>query len=517
MKQNFVHSSFEKQVKKSPNLLAIFCGSNSLTYDQLNKKANSLAHHLIQIGVTRNTLVGISISRSIEFVVAILAVLKAGGAYVPIDLCSPPERLKLITNDARLVAIITQTSNLSRFNQETSNIIDIDLFESSTPNLCFDNPPLINIPEDQIYVIYTSGSTGQPKGAINCHQGFSNLVDWYARKFKMSKHDNVLIYTTLSFDLTQKNLFAPLLTGAKLYLLEDGFYDPNLIAQKINQYQITWINSTPSAFYPLIEYNNDDNLKNLSSLRYVFVGGEPLYAKRLLPIKNWNLQLKIVNTYGPTECSDVCAFYHLHDTDYTSNSCAPIGKAIDNMQMFVLDDKLNEALPGEIGELYVTGIGVGLGYLNNKELTEQKFINDPFNDNSRRIFYSTSDLVRYLPNRDIEFVERKDFQVKIRGFRVELGEVENSIKTFSNVKDALVVANEDNKNQKFLVAYIITNKKNWEKSTNIELKEYLKKYIPLYMIPDFVVKLDRFPLTLNGKIDRKNLPIPKINSSVSTQ
>ena len=451
MKQNFVHSSFEEQVKKSPTLLAVSCGSNSLTYDQLNKKANLLAHYLIQLGVTRNTLVGISISRSIEFIVAILGVLKAGGTYVPIDLCSPPERLKLIINDANLAVIITQTSNLSRFNQKTSILIDIDLFELSAPQPCFDNPPLINIPEDQIYVIYTSGSTGQPKGAINCHQGFSNLVNWYVSKFKMSGHDNVLIYTTLSFDLTQKNLFAPLLTGATLYLLEDVPYDPNLIVQKINQYHITWINSTPSSFYPLIEYNNDEGLDNLSSLRYVFVGGEPLFAKRLLPIKNLNPQLSIINTYGPTECSDVCAFYPLHDIDHTSNNyCAPIGKAIDNMQMFVLNDKLNEVLPGEIGELYVTGVGVGLGYLNNKELTEQKFINDPFNDNSQRIFYSTSDLVRYLPSGDIEFVERKDFQVKIRGFRVELGEVESSIKTFSNVKDALVIASEDKEYQKFL-------------------------------------------------------------------
>lgn len=516
-KQHFVHSSFEEQVKKSSNLLAVSCGLNSLTYDQLNKKANLLAHYLIQIGVKRNTLVGISISRSIEFIIAILAVLKAGGTYVPIDLCSPAERLKLIINDANLAVIITQTSNLSIFNQEASHIVDIDSLELLISKPCFDNPPLVNTPEDQIYVIYTSGSTGQPKGAINCHQGFFNLVHWYANKFKMSECDNVLIYTTLSFDLTQKNLFAPLLTGAKLYLLEDVPYDPDLITQKIKQYQITWINSTPSAFYPLIEYNNDD-LDNLSSLRYVFVGGEPLFAKILLPIKHSNPQLSIINTYGPTECSDVCAFHPMDDVDYTSSSyCVPIGKAIDNMQMFILNDQLNEVLPGEIGELYVTGIGVGLGYLNNRELTEQKFINDPFNDNSRRIFYSTSDLVRYLPNGDIEFIERKDFQVKIRGFRVELGEVESSVKTFSNVKDALVIANEDSKNQKFLVAYIVANKKSWKKSTSSELKEYLKNYIPSYMIPDFVIRIDKFPLTLNGKIDRKKLPLPKVNCLVPIQ
>lgn len=513
MQNNIILKKFEEQVKSFPEKLAVTCGNKSVSYRQLNEKANLLAHYLIEIGVTRNSLVGVVLPRSIDFIVAILSIIKAGGCYVPIDPSFPIERIRGIIKDAHLPVLITQTGIIELPTTDNVNLINIDTLEKVLRNPNPNNPSLSFDENDQIYVIYTSGSTGVPKGAINSYKGFANLVEWYVSEFGMNQSDNVLIYTALSFDLTQKNIFAPLIRGAKLFLLEDTPYNPELIVEKIHEHNITWINSTPSAFYPLIE--DETYLRKLSTLRYVFVGGEPLFAKRVLSIKNFNPKLKIINTYGPTECADVCAFYPLHDKDFQPNDlCVPIGKAIDNMQMHVLDEQMQKVMPGEIGELYISGIGVGLGYLNNDELTQKAFIPGSFSKDYGSLLYKTGDLVRYLPDGNIEFIERKDFQVKIRGYRVELEEISNILKAYPGVKDALIIAYENKESEKYLVGYVIGTHKQDHSLSCDKLREHLQKFLPSYMVPMALLIIDEFPLTLNGKIDRKKLPLPAVNSLI---
>lgn len=514
MKIDCVIDSFEKQVSLTPGKLAVVCGDEKFSYLELNQKVNVIAHYLIERGVARGKFVGVILPRSIDFLVVIMAILKAGGCYVPIDSSFPLRRMKDIIDDAELSVLVTSEDIVDMFADIKTDILNVDAIENLVKVPRKHNPDLVLRSDDPIYVIYTSGSTGAPKGAINIHGGFANLVEWYVSDFCMSENDRVLIYTALSFDLTQKNIFAPFSVGATLFLLEDVPYNPDLIVKKIYDAKITWINSTPSAFYPLIE--NERDLKRLSSLRYVFVGGEPLFGERVAPIKESNSGLNIVNTYGPTECSDVCSFYLLEDKDFKSqSSCLPIGGPIKNVSLYVVDEQNQKVSKGEIGELCIGGVGVGLGYLNNRDLTKKSFLFNPFSGEEGGVMYKTGDLVRFLPDSSIEFIERKDFQVKIRGYRVELEEILSALKKNSGVKDALVVAYENQEREKYLVGYVVREKKGDRQLQESELRNYLENMLPFYMIPASIIVIDRFPLTSNGKIDRKNLPVPAYSPSCS--
>jgi len=512
MQNQTIVRKIEEQVYKFPQELALVSKNSFLTYSQLNSQANLLANHLLDINIPKNTLVGIVLSRSKEFIIAALGILKARCCYIPIDPSFPKERIESIIHDAQLSIIIT-TKDLCPQLKDINNLklIDIESLNDFIAKPNFLNPSLVSDPDDQIYVIYTSGSTGKPKGAINKHCGFLNLVDWYVNRFGMSPKDRILIFTALSFDLTQKNIFAPLAVGAKLYLLEDTTYDPELIINCIDKYKITWINCTPSAFYPLIEENAIHQLEKLSTLRYVFVGGEPLHAKRLRSIKDLHSHIQIINTYGPTECADVCAFYPLSDKDYDyPDLYVPIGKAIPNMNLNVFNKKMQQVSTGEIGELYISGIGVGAGYLNNPHLTESAFIKEYSSSGISRLLYKTGDIVRYSNDDNIEFIERKDFQVKIRGYRVEIAEIINAIKTYPGVSDTLVVVHENKDHEKYLVAYVVGLDSQEIAHVN-NIKEHLGNILPSYMIPFSIMLISNFPLTLNGKIDRSKLPVPQVN------
>jgi len=305
MKKHLIISHFEKHAKFENKRLAIVCDNEEVSYYQLNQRANIIANYLIKIGVKQGTLVAILLPRSIDFIAVVLAILKVGGCYVPIDPTLPEERIRIIIKDAG-VSFLTTFRDIDI---PSINIINIDVIKKTKKDAHKGNLPPIGDKNDKMYVIYTSGSTGTPKGAVNTYKGFMNLVEWYASVFRMSSEDRILIYTSLSFDLTQKNIFGPLIKGATIFLIKDGPYNPDLIVDNIYKSKITWINSTPSAFYPLIEDGRD--LKKLSSLRYVFVGGEPLFVERIAHIRKDLPNLNIVNTYGPTECADVCSFYLL--------------------------------------------------------------------------------------------------------------------------------------------------------------------------------------------------------------
>jgi len=485
---------FEQQVAKTPNAIAVVFENQQLTYRELNLKANQLAHHLQQLGVKPDVLVGICLERSVEMVIGLLGILKAGGAYLPLDPAYPVARLAFMLEDAFVSVLLTQ-ENLKE-GLPTTQAQVVCFAAQALSQSRSENPVNELKPDNLAYVIYTSGSTGKPKGVAISHQGFINLVNWFVTDFNLTATDSVLVISSESFDLTQKNFFAPLIKGGQLHLLPAG-YEPNKITQLVAAQHITWLNCTPSAFYPLIESSEN---RNLASLRYVFLGGEPISLTRL---SSWlqSTACQAVNTYGPTECSDVCAAYLLEQPERFLERAIPIGKPIFNTTLFILGKHL-ELLPvGVVGELYIGGVGLARGYLNRPELTAEKFINNPFDPHSR--LYKTGDLARYLPDGNIEYLGRIDNQIKIRGFRIELGEIEGVLAQHPFVTENVVIVHEVSKTDKRLVAYIVPYQ--WQVIEKTALRDFLSTRLPDYMIPSAFVTIDTLPLTPNGKIDRRAL------------
>lgn len=502
-----VHELFEEQVERMPEAVAVVFENEQLTYRELNMRANQLAHHLRKLSVGPDTLVGICLERSLEMVVGLLGVLKAGGAYVPLDPQYPNERLAFMLQDSKASVLLTQRQFVERLGQAGLPIIcldsDCELFASESQENLHGSVG----PENLIYVIYTSGSTGIPKGAGVYHHSFMNLMHWFLKEFTFGVSDKVLVVSSPSFDLTQKNFYATLMCGGELHLLPTGPYDPGLIAQLIEQNQVTLLNCTPSAFYPLIEPPARRTFRRVASLRCVFLGGEPISLSRLRPwLEAEGCHCEVANTYGPTECTDISAFYRLNRSNLDTYDFVPTGKPIHNVQLVVVNEDLQLCPIGVAGELCVAGVGVGAGYFNNSELTASRFIANPFSEISGQRLYRTGDLVRYLSDGDIEYLGRVDHQVKIRGFRVELGEIEAQLNGHPLVREAVALAREDTPGEKRLVAYVTA--RNAQAPKAAELRERLRAKLPEYMVPSAFVALEKFPLTPNGKVDRKALPRP---------
>ena len=356
--------------------------------------------------------------------------------------------------------------------------------------------------EDLLYVIYTSGSTGVPKGAGVFQRGFVNLLRWYVEEFGISAEDRFLVVTSAGFDLTQKNFFAPLLSGGLLILADPAPYDPREILATLERHRITRLNCTPSAFYPLLE---EGGLERLSSLRSVFLGGEPIAPARLA---SWRRSVgrhtEVVNTYGPTECTDVVAFHRLAPEGETVPGSSPVGRALPGFRLLVLDRNLAPLPLGVAGELTVGGVGVGAGYLGRPALTAEKFVPDPFAAEPGSRLYFTGDLARTLPGGEIDFLGRVDQQVKIRGFRIELGEVEAALAACPGVGGAAVLVREDRPGERRLVAYV-ERTSGGPGVASTELRAALGELLPEYMVPGELVVLERLPLSANGKIDRRAL------------
>ncbi len=505
---------FEKQVAKTPTAIAVVFENQSVTYQELNLKANQLAHHLQTLSVKPDELVGLCVEASLEMIVGLLGILKAGGAYVPLDPNYPPERLAFMLSNAQAKVLLTQQKWLEQLPQLEQPIfcLDSDWAKISKPDSA--NLTRIAQPDNLIYVIYTSGSTGKPKGAGIYHRGFTNLVNWFVTDFTLTAADSVLVISSFSFDLTQKNFFAPLIVGGQLHLLLQGHYDPKSILQTVHEQKITWLNCTPSAFYPLCEPSENSTFQKLTSLRYVFLGGEPISLTKLLPwLQSTACQAKVVNTYGPTECSDVCALYLLPKPEPFLEPAIPIGKPISNAKLFILGKHLDRLPIGVAGELHIGGVGLGCGYLNRPDLTAEKFINNPFDDDPNSRLYKTGDLARYLPDGNIEYLGRIDNQVKIRGFRIELSEIEAVLATHPFVKENAVIVHEASEMDKRLVAYIVSHQ--GQVIENMALRIFLTERLPDYMIPSAFVTLDTLPLTPNGKIDRRALSQLSVSHDIS--
>ncbi|MES2295469.1 MAG: amino acid adenylation domain-containing protein [Pseudomonadota bacterium] len=497
-----VHQLFEMQAERSAQRTALVHEGRHLTYAALNARANQLAHHLRELGVGPDVLVGICVERSLEMVVGVLAILKAGGAYVPLDPNYPVERIAYMVADARPAVVLTQRRLVAFLPAMEVPLICLDdqtdrWHHYSTSNLA-------NVTRDQnlVYIIYTSGSTGRPKGTAIHQRGFVNLVNWFVSQFGIGAADNTLLFSSFSFDLTQKNIFAVLTVGGELHLSSEG-YAPHESAEYIRAHAITLLNCAPSAFYPLLAHHSENAAL---SLRQVFLGGEPIRLSLLREAFAQAGTAPLVhNTYGPTEASDVVAF-HTWDPS-SAQETIPIGRPVFNTSIYLLDEQLNPVPVGASGELHIGGDGVGRGYRDRPDLTAEKFIPDPFSPLSGARMYKSGDLARFHADGSIEYLGRIDLQVKVRGFRIELGEIENALMGLAYIREAVVVAREDVAGDQRLVAYVVRS----DASTALDVTQMraaLLEFLAPYMVPAHFIALEALPLSPNGKVDRKALPAP---------
>lgn len=489
-----IHQLFEEQVERTPDSVAVVFGEQKLTYRELNHRANQLAHYLQTLGVKPEVLVGICVERSLEMVIGLLGILKAGGAYVPLDPAYPQDRIAYMLEDSQVGVLLTQEKLIPQIPPHQAKIICLDRDRTEIDRYSTDNPQNSTQPDNLAYLIYTSGSTGKPKGVLLAHQGLGNLAQAQGRLFLIQPDSRVLQFASLCFDASISEIVMTLIWGASLYLAsrEDMLPGTNL-TQLLDRSRITHVTLPPSA----LSVMQPDEIPHLQVL---IVAGEACAGEL---VEKWSKNRHFFNAYGPTE-STVCATVHLCQT---SPQAPPIGRPIDNTQLYILDAQLQPVPIGIPGELHIAGVGLARGYLNRPELTQEKFIKAPLAKEGLRgdLLYKTGDLARYLPDGNIEYLGRIDRQIKIRGFRIELGEIEAILARHPQIREAVVTAREDIPGDKRLVAYICPRQKQPEIS---ELRSCLQESLPNYMIPSNFVFLETMPLTSNGKVDIRALPAP---------
>ncbi|MEA5536734.1 non-ribosomal peptide synthetase [Crocosphaera sp. XPORK-15E] len=493
-----IHQLFEEQAENKPDAVAVFHHNESFTYQELNQKANQLAHYLKSLGVTSNKLVGICLERSPLMIVGFLGILKAGGAYVPLDANYPPERLDYMLEDSGVSVLLTQTKLEKIFTNYKKEKVCLDKNWDTIEKKPVNNPRNKINYKNLVYVIYTSGSTGTPKGVLIQHQNLLNLVNWHQNAFNITEKDRGTQLAGIAFDASVWEIWPYLTCGACIYIVpQDIITSPNLLKDFLCHHRIT-VSFLPT---PLAEVIITDDWSADCSLRFMLTGGD-----KLNHFPPTSLPFTLVNNYGPTENTVVTTSQKL-TSDVLSQKDPSIGRPIANNQVYILD-KCQQPVPiGIIGELYIGGAGLAYGYLNRKDLTETRFIPNPFSQIQGERLYKTGDLVRYRNDGKIEFVGRIDDQVKIRGFRIELGEIEAVLNIHSQIKEAIVIAKEEQPGLKRLYAYVIGS----DQLNIAQLRSFLEEKLPQYMLPAFFVQLDAFPLTTNGKIDRRALPKPDIN------
>lgn len=498
-----VHHRVEAQCRENPDKVAVVFEDLALTYGELNAKANRLAHHLLELGFGPEKLAGIYIERSLEMIVSLLAVLKAGGAYVPLDPSFPNDRLEYMADDSGIFVLLTQSSLVQAAPKSRAGVICVDTDPDTAGGGSDENPVRFATGSNLAYVIYTSGSTGKPKGVQIAHTSVVNFLNAMKREPGLSEDDILLSVTTLSFDISVLEIFLPLCVGARLVLANrEEVLDGELLSKRLVTSGATVMQATPASFRILAD-EKQLGRKKIKAL----CGGEPL--PRELADKLLKSCESLWNMYGPTETTIWSTIARVTQGPVLA------GYPIDNTTVYILDNNDRLAPPGVPGELCIGGIGLARGYLNRENLTSEKFIPAPFNSNER--IYRTGDLARRLSaTGEIEVMGRFDNQVKIRGFRIELGEIETLLSDHSEVKEAVVTAMDDSQGVKMLVSYIIPEDSDTDfEHMRPELRSYLKKSLPDYMVPSVFWKLDAFPLTPNKKIDRKSLPVPDMAGSAS--
>ena len=498
-----VQSLFEAQVESSPDAIALIFKDEQLTYAELNAKSNRLAHHLIVLGVGPEVLVGICAERSMEMIVGLLGILKAAGAWVPLDPDYPKERLSFMLEDAQVAAVVTQKHLEGRLPQHRARRVYIDTLDCET----YPDTDAIAQPHHLAYVIYTSGSTGRPKGVMIEHRCLVNYIEAAARLYRLQPEDRILQFASISFDVSVREIFMSLTSGATLVLCPDPRMDAERFFSSCRGWRITLLSLPTAYWHGLANAIDSEGLQVEQSLRLISAGGEKMLADRLAVWRRAAPHLRLINSYGPTETTvSATAWEAPHDCDMPAP--IPIGRPLANTTVYILDLYLNPVPIGVPGEIHIGGAGLARGYLNRPELTTQKFIRNPFSDDPEARLYKTGDLARYLGDGNIEFIGRIDTQVKIRGFRIELGEIEAVLMQHRAVGEAVVIATDTARGDKRLVAYVVKH----EDASPSELHGFLKDKLPEYMLPSAIVVLDRLPISPNGKLDRQALPAPEYRS-----
>jgi len=488
-----IHHLFEAQVERTPDGVAVVFEDKQLTYCELNRRANQLAHYLQALGIEPEVLVGLCVERSLEMVVGLLGILKAGAAYVPLDPAYPKERLTFMLEDSQVPVLLTEEKLVAGLLEQKARVVCLDRDWGVIAQKSEENPVSGVKCQNLAYVIYTSGSTGKPKGVLVAHQGLCNLASAQIRCFDVELSSRVLQFASFSFDASIWEVVMALCSGAMLCLgTKDSLLPGTALMQLLYEQAITHVTLPPSALAAL-------PTEELPALRTIIVAGEACSTDL---VAQWSTGRRFFNAYGPTE-STVCATV----AECTDSSRKPsIGRPIANTQIYILDRNLQPVPIGVPGELHIGGVGLACGYLNRPKLTEEKFIPNPFSDEPGARLYKTGDKACYLPDGNIEFIDRLDHQVKIRGFRIELREIEAALALHLNVLQTVVIAQEDKAGNKRLVTYVVPNQ--GQVPTSSELRRFLKQKLPDYMVPATFVMLEALPLTPNGKVDRRLLPAP---------
>jgi amino acid adenylation domain-containing protein len=497
-KDKVMQELFEEQVEKTPDKLAIVFEDKKLTYRELNERSNQLAKILRERGVRPDQAVGLMVEISIEMIIGMIGILKAGGAFLPIDPDYPKDRIEYMIENSNLEIILTQSNVKERipFKGKTINLENQSLFNPGCSNI-----DKINQSKNLVYIYYTSGSTGKPKGVQIQHYNIMNQIFGLKQIYTFDSSFNHILLAPITFDPAVQQIFLPLTTGGKLFLVSKQVKnDMEELLDFIVLNQIDIVNTVPSLMSALLYHLNDHRDLHF---KYIILAGEPFSKSLYLRLIKSLSADKIINIYGPTEATINTTLYECKPEEV--NSTIPIGKPLMNYKVLILDEHKNLLPIGETGEIYISGEGLARGYLNNPELTAERFIENPYMPGEK--MYRTGDLAKWLSDGNIEFFGRIDHQVKIHGMRIELGEIEAALGQHPAVREAVVLVKEDINNNKRLVAYYVTlNQKT--APTISELRSFLKKKLPDYMVPSAFVLLDKLPLTSTGKINHRALPAP---------
>ncbi|KZN46667.1 non-ribosomal peptide synthetase [Pseudoalteromonas luteoviolacea] len=507
-----MHELFEARAAQVPEREALEYNGTCLSYQELNRRANQLAHYLVAQGVKPDTLVGLCFEHSLDMVVGILAVLKAGAAYVPIDPANPEARVRYMLNDSSVKIVLSQLqiSNISSVDTVRVICLDDESMQATLSTMSDNNLPLSSLGlslQHLAYVIYTSGSTGQPKGVMVEHRNISNLLAGLISTFEVSTEDTFACFASFAFDISLFELFLTLISGGKTILVDKEVL---LNLEQFSQVtrQCTLLHAVPSLMNEVVDFK-DKNNESFANVRALFVGGDYVPVSLLKRLKSSFSRAKVIELYGPTEAT-ILTTYKEVSAETLNHMGAVIGRGLQNTSLYVLNEAQQLCPPLLAGELYIGGAGVTRGYLNREELTAEKFVANPYFDEqnlrSSERLYRTGDLVRWLPDGELEFIGRIDHQVKIRGFRIELGEIEHALSLCPGVKDSVVIARDIREGDKCLIAYLVASQEEEELISIV--RRHLLECLPEHMVPSAFVLLDNLPLNINGKVDRKALPDP---------
>ena len=500
-----VHVQFQQQAERTPDAIALSWGGQELTYAQLEGRANQLARHLQNLGVGPEITVGISVDRSADMIVAVLGVLKAGGAYVPLDPAYPPDRLAAMIEDSGIRVLITREHIAGSL---PDNVPATVLMDSQWHEIAAGSALGVASsvkPENLAYIIYTSGSTGKPKGVMIEHHSLAAYVASAAPLLRFGPADRVLQFASLNFDASAEEIYCTLLAGGTLVLRSEAMLASTAdFLKTVQDWRITVLD-LPTAFWHMLAVDmSRQKLRLPQDVRQVIIGGERALPDRLSLWESCvGMGVSLLNGYGPTETTIASTMWKPDRSGQAQGASVPIGKPLNGVHAYVVDSSGKLAGEGSVGELWLGGFGVARGYLNQPAMTAQKFVPDPFGGGGR--IYKSGDMVRRLPDGNLEFVGRVDHQVKVRGFRIELGEIESALNALESVRESVVTAKTGPAADTRLVAYIVPSRPDFRAG---EIRQSLKGKLPEYMIPSAFVVLDAMPLGPTGKIDRAALPEP---------